>query len=146
MNQFLKRLLKVNNGPYYEDLYLHPLINIIEFPDCEYKYKFEMSDFIEIEVINTVRNVVKRYLHKPSKKELAIKFINLPHSRFPKMEEEKQTVKTMLRDVQNLYALRNTPNIVNFFGFCILKKEILICMEHMDMSLKVILNINFLIR
>ena len=74
--------------------------------------------------------------HKLSKKELAVKFVHIPQNRHS-TEDELKKLESLVREVQNFRELRNEPNIVRFYGFCIYEGQALICMELMDFSLKV---------
>lgn len=117
-------------------LELRNFINKIKFSPEDSTYEFNKSDFQEIQIINSSKNVVKLFLHIPSGFRFAVKQINIPHNRNNEGEYDKQLVQ-LIREVQNLALLQNTPKIVQFYGVCEYEKQIWICMEAMDMSLKV---------
>jgi serine/threonine protein kinase len=127
------------SSEYYEKLLNDPHVNKLIFADGEPEYRFNISDLTDLKKIAETRHVVKRMLHKPSNKEMAVKFVHIPHNRRSTDEKNLKQLKYLVREIQNFRELRNEPNIVRFYGFCLYEGQALICMELMDLSLKVIL-------
>uniref|UniRef100_A0A914D028 mitogen-activated protein kinase kinase n=1 Tax=Acrobeloides nanus TaxID=290746 RepID=A0A914D028_9BILA len=121
---------------YYEKFLNDPHVNKLIFSDDGPEYRFNINDFVEMETIATTRHVIKRMKHKPSKKEMAVKFVHIPHNRHSTDDENLRKLKFLVREIQIFRELRNEPNIVKFYGFCLHEGQALICMELMDLSLK----------
>jgi serine/threonine protein kinase len=107
------------------------------FSNDEPEYRFNITELVEIETIATTRHIIKKMKHKPSKKELAVKFVHIPQNRHSTDDENLKKLKYLVREIHNFSKLRNEPNIVKFYGFCLYEEQALICMELMDLSLKV---------
>lgn len=137
---------------YYEQLLNDPHVNKLKFSDDDPKhpnnpkslnnpapeYLFSNNDFEELETIAATRHIIKKVRHKPSGKVLAVKFVHIPHNRHNNNnEDDLKKLKQLVREVQNFRLLRNEPNIVKFYGCCLYGNQTLICMELMDLSLKV---------
>ena len=122
---------------YYEQLFNDSQINKLIFSDDGPEYPFNINDLEEIETIATTRHVIKKVKHKPSEKEMAVKFVHIPHNRHSTDDENLKKLKYLVREIQNFRELKNEPNIVRFYGFCLYEGQALICMELMDLSLKV---------
>lgn len=125
------------NSEYYETLLNDQHINELIFVDDGPKFRFRFKDLEEKATIGTSRSIVKKFWHKPSKTDLAIKFVHIPHNRFSSDDENVKKLKYLVREIQNFRELRTEFNIVRFYGFCLHEGQALICMELMDFSLKV---------
>lgn len=116
-----------------------------ETPETVYEFKSHLfeKDFEEKEHLGTGKFIVKSFIHKASKRKLAIKFIHVPHGRYNPNDDRK--LIELVREIDNFRKLCRNPNVVNCFGVCLYEGQALICMEQMDMSLKeVYLNIHTL--
>lgn len=106
-------------------------LNKLEFPDEIYEFNFE--DLEEPEYIfSNDRTIVKKYWHRPSDKEIVVKFINLSRG---SATEWGHTIEKLKREVEIHKKLRGFPHIVYFYGLCFYRDQALICMESMDYSL-----------
>uniref|UniRef100_A0A914EIU8 mitogen-activated protein kinase kinase n=1 Tax=Acrobeloides nanus TaxID=290746 RepID=A0A914EIU8_9BILA len=123
------------DDPSYEKILEEAKINKICFSPDEPTYDFNKSYLEEIEIINSSNNVVKRFVHILSGNQLAIKQINIPHNRNNEKDYDKK-LRQLIREIQSLNLLRDAPKVVQFYGACISEKQVWICMELMDMSLK----------
>uniref|UniRef100_A0A914DWP6 mitogen-activated protein kinase kinase n=1 Tax=Acrobeloides nanus TaxID=290746 RepID=A0A914DWP6_9BILA len=121
---------------YYEQLLTDPHVNKLIFADDAPEYRFNVNELVELKTIATTRHVIKRMRHLPSNKELAVKSVHIPHSRYGTDDGNLNKLKYLVREIQNFRELRNEPNIVRFYGFCLNEGQAFICMELMDLSLK----------
>lgn len=146
MKKILKRLnfgnnsleMSTNSAEFYlKNIKDDPNINKLTFTENGSVYEFDIKGFKELETIGVSRYVVKKYWHSITKQEVAIKFINLPHNRNSADEESVKKLKYLLREIQHFRELRNSPNILQFYGYTLYEGQILLCMELMDMSLSV---------
>ena len=85
--------------------------------------------------IATARHQVKKYLHKPSKNKLAIKFLQIPQNRYGGTILYGRS-QMVVREIQNMRLLSESPNIVDFYGLCFHEGQALLCMELMNLSLR----------
>uniref|UniRef100_A0A914D1P2 mitogen-activated protein kinase kinase n=1 Tax=Acrobeloides nanus TaxID=290746 RepID=A0A914D1P2_9BILA len=130
-----KRGLNLNfnqvQGPstseYYEKFLNDRHVNKLIFSDDGPEYHFNINDLVEMETIATTRYVIKRMKHTPSKKEMAVKFVHIPHNRHSADDENLKKLKHLVKEIQNFRELRNEPNIVRFYGFCLYEGQALIC-------------------
>lgn len=112
--------------------------NTITFGTDGPEYPFDMNDLDELQVISFTHQPVKQYLHIPTTRYMAIKFINIPYSRdLTTRERNGRKLIELAREVETHKLLRENPNIVQFYGFSIYNEQCLISMELMDFSLKV---------
>lgn len=63
--------------------------------------------------------------------------MQIPQNRYATEEENNKKVMLLVKEIQRFYELQYENNIVQFYGFCIDQGQGLICMELMEMSLKV---------
>lgn len=75
--------------------------------------------------------------HKLFKKELVVKFVHIPYNRHNSEEENAKKFRSLVREIHNFRELKNESHIVKFYGFCVHEGQALICMELMDLSIKV---------
>lgn len=66
---------------------------------------------------------------------MAVKFIRIPVSQFED-EDVQRVVEKIRREVDNFRILWENPNIVDFYGFCVVENSALLFMELMDLSLR----------
>uniref|UniRef100_A0A914C3J7 mitogen-activated protein kinase kinase n=1 Tax=Acrobeloides nanus TaxID=290746 RepID=A0A914C3J7_9BILA len=124
-------------GPVYQLTKIKSIkgVNKLKFPRIEKKFEFKMDDLKAKGVIGTGQCTVRKYLHTPSQQILAIKFIHIPLSRFDD-PASRQRFKRVKREIENSKMISKSPNIVDFYGFCVHDLQVLLCMEVMDRSLK----------
>jgi serine/threonine protein kinase len=122
---------------YYEQLFNDPHVNKLAFTDGGPEYPFKFDDFVDLETIATTRHIIKKMLHKKSGMVLAVKWVHIPHNRHSTDDENLKKLRHLVREVHVFRELRNEPNIVRFYGCCLYEHQALICMELMDLSLKV---------
>ena len=67
---------------------------------------------------------------------MAVKKIHIPFNRYLDEAKEKRLRKLNL-EIHTHREIANSPYIVDFYGFCLHEGCALVCMELMDMSLKV---------
>ena len=66
---------------------------------------------------------------------MAIKFIPISQNQ-PAMDEiNKQIITSLVNEIPNLFDLQHESSVLEFYGLCVYKEQILICMEFMDMTL-----------
>lgn len=98
-----------------------------------------MQDFHVQKIIFSGKTVVKKYLHRPSKKEVVIKSFNMRYNNNPLQKPINELNTRLIKEISSLtsLSLRRHKNIVKFYGSLISVDQlsIFICMEHMDMSL-----------
>lgn len=98
-----------------------------------------MDYFEELETISNSKSSIKKFLHKPSKREILIKF--LPFPKRPRGKEKTCKMKHLIDEINALQQMNNSSHIVQIYGLCVLSEEdhkyAKICMEPMDMSLEV---------
>uniref|UniRef100_A0A914ENW8 Serine-threonine/tyrosine-protein kinase catalytic domain-containing protein n=1 Tax=Acrobeloides nanus TaxID=290746 RepID=A0A914ENW8_9BILA len=136
--------LSINAQPEFLDLTKIPEVQDInkiifpETPDQVYDFKSGQysQDFQEMDTLGSGKFTVKSFLFKPFMRQMAIKFIHIPHNRYNTNDENSRRVVELIREISNFRKLSQAPNIVNCFGVCIYEGQALICMEQMDMSLK----------
>jgi serine/threonine protein kinase len=66
---------------------------------------------------------------------MAVKHLQIPQNRFSDANKQIR-FRMLLREIENFQILWESPEIVDFYGFCLHNGQALICMELMDMSLK----------
>lgn len=120
---------------YLEEIQNNPFTNQLNFSD-DATHTFNINDFEEKELIGAGNHVVKKCVHLPSKKEVAIKYIHIPYNRYHD-DKGLDKLKKLVREIQHFREIRNTPNILQFYGHTQHAGQILLCMELMDMSLLV---------
>lgn len=69
--------------------------------------------------------------HKPSKKELAAKIIPIRKNRNKRDPENFRHLRKIINEIEILHSLKNSQNIVHFYGFIKDKEKIWILMEKM---------------
>lgn len=79
------------------------------------------------------RHQVKKYIHLTTGIKLAIKYLPIPQGQY---NGNILTLKTVLREIENMRLLSTSPNVVDFYGLCIHEFHALLCMELMDLSLR----------
>lgn len=98
-----------------------------------------MADFTEEETIDSSRHTVAKYLYKPRNQRIAVKFIPIPVPRYDDSSKENK-FKQLIREFESMRTLNYSENIVELYGMCLYKEKALLCMEIMDMTLKVVKN------
>lgn len=110
-------------------------VNILKFPNQEDEYVFLKKDFQHKSVICIDKNRVDLYYHKKAEQLLAIKSISIKYSK-----EDTGFLHRSFKEIKNEYevlqALKQTPYVVQLYGYCIFKDHALFCMEALDDSLK----------
>lgn len=129
---------------YHNELFNDPDVNKLIFSDEGLTNRFARNDFQDLGIIATALHVVKRMRHKPSKKLLAVKLVNIPYNQNGMKDEHLQHLKYLVREIKNFRELQNEPNIVKFYGFCHYENQAWLCMELMDLTLKVRSKVCFL--
>lgn len=120
----------------YDALTQDEAVNKLQFPNDPTIYEFNLSDLdlLNNGIIASDKCIVKKYLHRPSKQIMAVKFVHIPFCyNDPQKEYELQK---LIREIKLHQKLNYSKNIVNLYGFCINEGDALICMLLMDMSLK----------
>ena len=113
----------------------NPGANLLKFPNNPKSYPFKYEDFHNEELIfSNSQSVVKKYLHSPSGRKLAIKFIGYCQ-RLHQTEQNSDKLKELQKEIKIHQKMATCSSIVSFYGFCTFEDHILICMELMDMSL-----------
>lgn len=114
-----------------------PNANTLVFPGNPTVYKFISEELYFRERIYAARgNVVEHYVHLPSYKDIAIKFLRIPQETNYKEDNKEQQYLWLTREIESHRSFVDIPHIVQFYGFCILGDQLLICMELMDISLR----------
>lgn len=85
-------------------------------------------------ILESANHLVKRVLHKPSSNKMAVKILYAEKNRFPD-PLIKEKFKHLKKEVEIFRSIFISPNIVDFYGLCLYKTEVYLCMELMDMSL-----------
>ena len=105
---------------------------LLYFPEKTNPIPFIIDDFREIKTICSTRHIIKRFYHEPTRLIIAVKFIPLP---LINNAEKEKKLRHLIREVNNFRDLGNVENIVTFYGLCVVKNDVWICMELMDISL-----------
>uniref|UniRef100_A0A914DUZ6 mitogen-activated protein kinase kinase n=1 Tax=Acrobeloides nanus TaxID=290746 RepID=A0A914DUZ6_9BILA len=111
-------------------------VNRLHFPGHEGEYDFSINDLHFMGVIETTEeNVVKKYHHKYSRRNMAVKILRIPLSK-TEIFDLNSYVELLKKEVTTVKVISYCSNIANFYGVSLLDGEILFCMELMDWSLK----------
>uniref|UniRef100_A0A914DN05 mitogen-activated protein kinase kinase n=1 Tax=Acrobeloides nanus TaxID=290746 RepID=A0A914DN05_9BILA len=110
---------------------LYPVVNLLKFPTGIIRFKYEDFTFGQI-----LGKQVREATHMLIKQKMAVKFVPL----FIALENDQNKISEQIseqcKEVTMLRELSKHENIVDFYGFCLHKENLLICMEVMDMSLR----------
>uniref|UniRef100_A0A914E650 mitogen-activated protein kinase kinase n=1 Tax=Acrobeloides nanus TaxID=290746 RepID=A0A914E650_9BILA len=121
----------------YETLLKEDSVNKLRFTPDHKIYPFNIFDF-DLQpdgIISSEKCIVKKYLHKPSKQIIAVKYVHVPHCIYKDEKREKEMQK-LIQEIKIHQQLSFSKHIIKLYGFCIYEGDALICMELMDMSLK----------
>ena len=81
---------------------------------------------------------MKRCQYGTSDFEFAVKYTPIRQDRFETNNEgNKKKLENLLKELKGFKNLIHHENIVKFYGLCIDKEQVLVCMELMDFSLRV---------
>lgn len=110
-------------------------LNQLKFPDSDETYPFDNSHLKPIGNTMGRKHPVKPFIHLPSKKKLAIKYIMYAATE-NLTEEEKNKLKKLQREMETFKTVSSSPDIIDLYGLCTYQNEALICMKLMDCNLR----------
>lgn len=117
-------------------------LNKFTFPGDPYTHAFNLND-LELDRYGTIGNngvigsgkyVVKKFLHKPTGRKMAVKYVHIPICKYEDKRKSSQKEK-LLREIDIHERLNFSNYVVSTYGFCKNDEHLLICMELMEMSL-----------
>ena len=118
--------------PKLDGIFGDECLNKLYFPEKTGPITFEIDDFQEINIICSSRHIVKSFYHEPTRLIIAVKIIHLPLINDAEKEEK---LRHLMLEVDHFRHLGNVENIVTFYGLGVVKNDVWVCMELMDISL-----------
>lgn len=111
-------------------------INLLKFPDQNRHFNFNSSDFKFLDLIfSGSGTLIEHHLHKPTKKEIVLKFLCLSNKNEGKDKEaDRTTLENIKHELEIIKEWQYFPNLVNIYGFSIHAEYLIICTDFMNMS------------
>lgn len=89
------------------------------FPDGDGTNEYDFHKIGYVDFINTTTfNRVEKWSQIDTNRQIAVKTITIPRSKFP-TEVEKMQVKKLMQEIQTHLSLQNSQYVVSLYGFCV---------------------------